>query len=185
MWNHRNGIVHGSDAETSATRIMLELQEQVKALYNEYHNTPHIIQPIHSHLFTRRTLDQRQQHNYDNLTCWLQSVTEAKLALAHQVRQQREQSSSFFTPAQFLPHAAPLDDDSNSESYTISSNDSNSTYTTVYSTSTQDASSSSNTSHTSTIITDMSLLSLNTQQSYSSDPPSIISWGASTNSIYS
>ncbi len=71
MWNNRNGIVHGKDAETTATRILHYLHQQACILYDEYQSNPNIILTRHQHLFTSRTLDQRLQHNYDNITCWI------------------------------------------------------------------------------------------------------------------
>ncbi len=156
----------------------------MRTLYDEHQSNPNIILPRHQHLFTSRTLDQRLQHNYDNITCWIRSVNEAKLALAHHVQQLRVQSSSFFTPAQFISHARLTEEDSSSESYILSSNASISTYTTLYTTTTQENSSVQQ-SLSSTVITNTSFLSINNQHSYSSDPPSVISWDASTSSTFS
>lgn len=183
MWNNRNSIVHGKDAETAATRILQDLYQQVRTLYEEYQSNPNIILSRHQHLFTSRTLNQRLQHSYDNITCWIRSVNEAKLALAHHVQQLSAQSSSFFTPAQFISHARLTEEDSLSESYVPSSNASISTYTTLYTTTTQETSSVQQ-SLSSTSITNMSFLSLTNQHSYSSDPPSVISWDASTSSTF-
>ena len=167
-----------------ATRILQDLYQQVRTLYDEYQSNPNIILSRHQHLFTSRTLDQRLQHNYDNITCWIRSVNKAKLALAHHVQQLRAQSSSFFTPAQFISHARLTEEDSSSESYAPSSNASISTYTTLYTTTTQENSSVQQ-SLSSTVITNTSFLSINNQHSYSSDPPSVISWDASTSSTFS
>jgi hypothetical protein len=174
MWAHRNGIVHGVDAQSAAARILQDLQDRVRTLYKEYDDNPQMILSTHSHLFTSRTLDQRLKHNYDNLTCWLRSVSEARLDLAHHVRQLREQSSQFFTPAQFLLPQSQ-DDDSMDSSYTGSTHHSSTTNTTLFTTTTQDTS-SSNTSTTSSQLSINSLPSNGYTGSGTSDPPSIISW---------
>ena len=119
-------------------QILRELHEQVKSLYEEYSINPTVILPTRSHLFTSRTLDQRLLHNYDNITCWLWSVSEAKLALAHHISQLRDQSSPFFTPAQFIPLATPPEDDTSTDSYTVSTHDTSDTSTTLDTTTTPD-----------------------------------------------
>lgn len=63
------------------------IKSEVWTLYKEYDDNPHMILPTHSHLFTSRIMTQQLKHNYDNLTCWLRSVSEAKLDLVHHVRQ--------------------------------------------------------------------------------------------------
>jgi hypothetical protein len=73
-------------------RIMNNLHDQVRLHYQHFRDDQTYVLARHQILFTRRTLDQRLQHTYDHLRCWLRSVEEARQLLAFQVTQQRETS---------------------------------------------------------------------------------------------
>jgi hypothetical protein len=49
-------------------------------MFNE--NQSFILQ-CHQYLFTDRTLDQHLFHSYDHISCWIRSVEEAILVVAH------------------------------------------------------------------------------------------------------
>ncbi len=174
MWTHRNSIVHGTDAQTSAARILQELQDQVRSLYDDYNANPQIILPSSSHLFTSRTLDQRLRHNYDNINCWLRSVQEAQLDLTHHVRQLQVQSSCYFVPAQFLPHTTQVYD-SSSDSYSVSTSNSDDMSITLSMT-TASTDTSTDTSILHTYISTMSSSLLVSTTSGVTEPPPIIRW---------
>lgn len=138
MWTHHNSIVYGADAQQSAEIILWELRQQVRSLYQEYNNNPNIILPRHSSLFTARTLEQRLKHNYDNMTCWVRSVHEPKLVLAHHDRQLSEQSSRFFHHSHPNNTSMQQEDTSSQSSYSPSTQGTSNTYTTLYTTTTDD-----------------------------------------------
>ncbi len=96
LWIHRNQIVHGKDVEEAAARILQELQDVVRQLYESFDTNPAIRLPRHHYLFTTRSLEQCLQMPYDNITCWLHSVEEAQQALALHESLQHRNSSRFF-----------------------------------------------------------------------------------------
>lgn len=170
MWKNRNTIVHGTDAQHSAEIILQELRQQVQLLYQEYHDTPHIILPRHNYLFTSRTLTQRLKYSYDHLHCWMRSVTEAKLMLQHHNQLLREQSSRHFFPIRSQLNRQPPASDSSQDSYSPFIQTPSDTSTTLYTTSTEE----DTMSDTDTTTTISSHVSINT--SCSSNPPSTIQW---------
>jgi hypothetical protein len=84
MWNHRNAIVQGADAEETAQRILMGLKDQVHQHYSS------------RHLFTYHTLEQRLSMSYDYVNCWLRSVDEARTQLTSHVETQQEAATRFF-----------------------------------------------------------------------------------------
>jgi hypothetical protein len=69
LWIHRNGIVHGEDAEATASRILTGLRDQVRQHYRAFQQDESYVLSRHHYLFTSRTLDQRLNLSFDNVTC--------------------------------------------------------------------------------------------------------------------
>ena len=89
LWLHRNTLVHGADAEESAQRILTGLRDQVRQHYFAFKADESYVLARHRYLFTSHTLDQRLSLSYDNVTCWLRSVDEARHQLATKVAYQQ------------------------------------------------------------------------------------------------
>jgi hypothetical protein len=83
QWGARNEHFHGKDAKVQADILLNNLRVTATHHYADYHDTPAMVLPQHAYLFTSRTLEQRLHLNDDNLSCWLRSVDDAKLTLAH------------------------------------------------------------------------------------------------------
>jgi hypothetical protein len=98
MWRHRNELVHGADAAANAQRILTSLRDQVCQHYQAYQLDPGYVLSRHMHLFTSRSLERRLQMSYDYVTCWLQSVDEARQQLANHIETQRMAAIQFFGP---------------------------------------------------------------------------------------
>jgi hypothetical protein len=64
----------------------------------------------HRYLFTSRTLEQRLSLSYDDVTCWLRSVDEARHQLATHVASQQ-----FFATRHFGPHPLPMEEAFNTD----------------------------------------------------------------------
>jgi hypothetical protein len=112
---HRNQIVHGRNGEETAARLLHELHEEVKHLYETFEANPAFLLPRHHYLFTNRSLDQRLRTPYDNITCLLCSVEEAQQALILHESILHNISSRFFS----RPHIN--DYDSSDDTYVPSS----------------------------------------------------------------
>jgi hypothetical protein len=82
-------LVHGADAEESAQRILTGLRDQVRQHYFAFKADESYVLARHRYLFTSHTLDQHLSLSYDNVTCWLRSVDEARHQLATQVAYQQ------------------------------------------------------------------------------------------------
>jgi hypothetical protein len=176
MWMLRNTVVHGTDAQHSAELILQELRQQIRALYQEFNHNPRIILPRHSHLFTSRTLDQRLQYSYDHITCWIRSVTEAKLTLQHHDLLLCEQSSRYFHPINQPPPHHAQEDDSSQDSYSPSTDTPSDTSTTLYTTSTDDDTTTDTCTSTTSISSSTSSSHSSCTSGCTPNPPSIIQW---------
>jgi hypothetical protein len=121
LWGARNEYVHGKDAKEQAEIILRGLHTQVIQYYEQYRNNSNIVLPQHAYLFTSRTLEQRLRLTYDNLTCWLRSVEDAKQALAHHDLQLRNRSARFFAPFYTAGRRQALLNESDDSDYTQSS----------------------------------------------------------------
>jgi hypothetical protein len=108
MWNHRNAIVHGADAEETTQRILIGLRDQVHQHYSSFSDDAGYVLARHRYLFTSRTLEQRLSMSYDYVNCWLRSVDEARTQLTTHVAAQQDAAAHFFgAPA---GHPAPNND---------------------------------------------------------------------------
>jgi hypothetical protein len=184
LWVNRNHFVHGKDGEEAAARLLQALHGEVKHLYETFTNNPAFLLPHHHYLFTNRTLEQRLRMPYDNITCWLRSVEDAKQALELHNNTLRTDSSRFF------PRPNHSDQDSSDDTYVPSSTpSSNSQYTffsntvttapsTILDTISYDSFSLANSTTSLSSRTDMSS-SGGTSQLGTGNPPSIISWSTS------
>jgi hypothetical protein len=124
LWLHRNKIVHGRNGEETAARLLRDLHEEVRQLYDTFQANPAFLLPRHHYLFTNRSLDQRLRMPYDNITCWLRSVEEAQQALNLHESILRNNYSRFFS----RPHIN--DNDSFDETYVPSSTSDSTSYVT-------------------------------------------------------
>jgi hypothetical protein len=98
MWQHHNELVHGADAAANAQRILTGLRDQVRQHYQAYQLDPGYVLGRHMHLFTSCSLEHRLQMSYGYVTCWLQSVDEARQQLADHIETQRMAAIQFFGP---------------------------------------------------------------------------------------
>ena len=107
LWQHRNGLVHSSEAAENAQRILTGLQDQVHQHYQSYEADNTYGLAHHWCLFSSLTLDQRLSLSYDYTTCWLRSIEEASLQMVLYEDSQRASAARFFgTP----PTPTPLQD---------------------------------------------------------------------------
>jgi hypothetical protein len=98
MWRHRNELVHGADAAANAQRILTGLHDQVRQHYQAYQLDPGYVLSRHMHLFTSHSLERHLQMSYGYVTCWLQSVDEARQQLADHIETQHMAAIQFFGP---------------------------------------------------------------------------------------
>lgn len=98
LWKHCNQVVHGT-AEDRARLILQDLHREVSSLYQQYQSTPEMILPRHSRLFTQKTLEEHLTQSYDEIICWLRSVSEARAVLQHQEDLLRSEATRFFPAA--------------------------------------------------------------------------------------
>jgi hypothetical protein len=119
VWKFRNQIVHGSDLEESVKIAMATLSEEVNNHYRAFKADTNYVLPCHEHLFTQRSLQQLLVLSYNCITCWVQSVKEARSILQLQGRHLHQTSQRFFSlfHLQHSPDIALSDDDS---SYSLS-----------------------------------------------------------------
>ncbi len=90
--------MHGATDQEVAAKLRQTVDDQARSLYHTFHTSPHFILPRDHYLFTSRTLEQRLRLDYDSLSCWLRSVTDAQQALLHYNNQQSVNASRFFAP---------------------------------------------------------------------------------------
>ncbi len=96
LWNYRNQIVHGMTVDEVVSTQMSLLHEKVTCFYNQYTKNPSYVLPHHEYLFTQCTLEYHLQMSYDSITCWLQSVEEARHILEFQQRHLQEIAAMVF-----------------------------------------------------------------------------------------
>jgi hypothetical protein len=77
LWSHWNTIVHGATSEEQANTLLKGLQTTTTDYYHQFQDNQSFLLPHHHYLFTDRTLEQCLHHSYDQLACWLRSVSEA------------------------------------------------------------------------------------------------------------
>jgi hypothetical protein len=96
MWKHSNTIVHGDNMQAKSKLVLSELQTKVEAAYKKFEEEPSHILPRHHYLFTNLSIEQRLSQPYDNIQCWLRSITATELSLELHIRQQQRSASFFF-----------------------------------------------------------------------------------------
>jgi hypothetical protein len=106
MWQHCNALILGATVEENAARVLSDLHHQLNYHYQQFQEDPTYVLARHQYLFLNRTKEQRLQHSYDYLVCWLRSVEEGRHSLAYHLRSLRSEAARFF------PHS-----DSSSSSY--------------------------------------------------------------------
>jgi hypothetical protein len=169
-------MVHGATDQEVAAKLRQTLDDQARSLYHTFHTSPHFILPRHHYLFTSRTLELRLRLDYDSLSCWLNSVTDAQQALLHHNNQQSINASRFFAPFYLAGRRNNNNQESTDSEYSIhTSSDTDTDYTSLTATEFTSSSSSIDSSFSFS-----SQQSTRSAHSINSDaPPSIISWGAS------
>jgi hypothetical protein len=190
IWINRNHIVHRKTDQEIATKIRESIHAKVCHLYGTFQTTPNFILACHHYLFTSRSLAQRLHLDIDSLQCWLRSVESAQQDLEHHNTSLRLQSNRFFAPFYAIGRARHRTNSSSTDStYSPSLQE---TTTTLYDTdslgttfgSSENDTTSMTHSSNSSLDTTTSTSTLGTFISTgSSDPPSIISWSASSEQL--
>jgi hypothetical protein len=136
VWKFRNQIVQGSALEESAKIAMATLSEEVTNHYRAFKADTNYVLPRHEHLFPQWSLQQLLALSYNYITCWVQSVKEARSILQLQDRHLHQTSRRFFSlfHLQHSPDMASSDDDSTYSLSTIASAHTTSTTLTLMST---------------------------------------------------
>jgi hypothetical protein len=98
LWQHQNGLVHGSEAAENAQRILTGLRDQVRQHYQSYEADNTYVLARHRFLFASRTLNQRLSLLYDYTACWLHSIEDARLQMVLYEVSQRASAAHFFGP---------------------------------------------------------------------------------------
>jgi len=101
LWKAQIEHVHGASIEDQASKMISDLQDNARHLYDQYDQHPSMILPRHGYLFTLKSLEQRLAMGYENLAARICSVEEAPLVMHHQDAALQRESSRYF------PKAAP------------------------------------------------------------------------------
>jgi hypothetical protein len=98
MWQNCIKIIHGSEAREEDANIMSWVQTQLKDLFHYFTSSFSILLPRHHHLFTS-PLSQILQGKFDYLlSCWMRSISEAKLNQVAHVALQQETAAGLIQP---------------------------------------------------------------------------------------
>jgi hypothetical protein len=92
MWKHRNQIVHGKTVEDQVAVILQQLCDKAQAYYASYQED-------------NNSLDQRLCLSFDHLTCWIQSVDEARTVISYQLERDRAAAQRFFQLSSQAPQS--------------------------------------------------------------------------------
>jgi hypothetical protein len=162
LWSHRNTIVHGATAEEQANTLLKGLHTTTTNYYQQFTDNPSFLLPHHHYLFTDTTLEECLCHSYNQLACWLHSVSKARQVLLHHDLYLQALSTPLYPPT-----------DSSSSSYTPSNT---STVTTETSLTSSTSSYTSSTTGISLASSDSSHQTASLFGNTASSCPTIISW---------
>ena len=98
IWEHRNGILHGTTIEEAKAKEAAALQSEITKAYEEYEVDNFIIPNHLRYLFTSRTLHHRLNQDIDSMICWLRSYNEAKSTQKQTTQRYTEAAKKFFQP---------------------------------------------------------------------------------------
>ena len=165
LWGYRNAVVHGSNYEESAFKHLQEIQSKVSAAYDSFSSDPNSFLPRHHYLF-HTPLRTCLHSSYDNMQCFLRSVTEAQHVMQHQQAILQCEASRYFQYSS--------DDSDDSFKSITSTTDTNTMLTTSVSTH------STSLTQAQDVVSDMASCLLSSSLSSSSSPPSVITWSTDT-----
>jgi hypothetical protein len=123
LWVFRCGVVHGHTKEESRKKHREDLQQNVRAAYEEYTYDPFCILSDWRKLFDR-PVDTLLLSDRDTLVCWLHSYSEAWQQQSLAISRYKLAAQKFFkmmeseeTPSTHVSDHAPLSDDTSTSDH--------------------------------------------------------------------
>jgi hypothetical protein len=111
LWKFRNGTVYGQTKEEKRNKALQALQAKFEYEYKLYATNNFIISPQFASLFTKNSLKDRMSMGQDSISCWIQSVDEAKRHQLNFCQSLATVANRFFHPkptASVPSHSAKL-----------------------------------------------------------------------------